>query len=207
MKIIHFTSFVRDPLKPTFVFLAPVVPGGEIAEHQEAQKAKAPEKVDLKLQEASASNEKTKDYTDKKVKEFKNDGSDVMQKAWEKVDAKLKTLQASPDDLSLEQLNDMAKKTPELVLGLANQLQDNPELVEEAFQNAVESNPASALAFNFVYNSPDRYPLIQKAIGNALRQGDPRAAAGYSYLLKPSDAAALKAVITKVDPSSLRLFR
>jgi hypothetical protein len=181
----------------------------------QVETTKAPEKIGPKsttevpkdIQNASETNDKTLKDIEGRQEKAENDGSDVMQKSWEKVDAKLKTLQASPDDLSSEQLSDMARKTPELVLGLANQLQDHPELVVEAFQNAVESNPASALAFNFVYNSSDRYPMIQKAIGNALRQGDPRTAAGYSYLLKPNDAAALKTVITKVDPSSLRLFR
>ena len=159
------------------------------------------------IQNASETNDKTMKDIEGRQEKAKDDGSDMMQKAWEKVDAKLQTLQSSPDDLSPEQLNDMARKTPELVLGLANQLQDHPELVVEAFQNAVESNPAAALAFNFVYNSPDRYPMIQKAIGNALRQGDPRTAAGYSYLLKPNDEEALRTVIARVDPSSLRLFR
>jgi len=183
------------------------------AEQQEAQKTKTETKEGLvsndKLEKASHTPEASEDMREELVHIAENKGEKYTEQSKETTNPDLSVLRGHENLQSSERLDAVAKKSPELVLGLANKLKDRPDypkLIDTAFQNAAKNNPAAALAFIHLCPADKRDAVTKQAIRSAFEQKDPHTAAGYASLLKPKDREAVMAIVKKKDPDGYRRY-
>jgi len=140
---------------------------------------KAPEAPEAKAQmpkevfEAPKTIEGSKEFSDRQVKKTEKVGGIALE------NNKFGDTVPNPEYLTGEKLAKLAKEQPQIILGSAEQLKDQPEfpkLLETAARKAAEINPGSAVRLDSAFKTePYHREVLNVALTN-LAESDPRTA-------------------------------